>query len=573
MSNPLSCNEPPLLDKPRFWQCQTCIDLLVVTGVVVLIFCFYGYPSLFTPDEGRYAEIAREMLASHQYIVPHLNGVIYFEKPPLGYWLTALMLHLFGYSEWSARLIDPMFSLLGVWFTYFACYRLYTRRVAFIAAIVVSTATLYVAMGRMLTLDIGLAFFVNVSLLSFLMGLQCLPGRKKTGWFWFAYAMAGAAMMYKGWIGLVFPVMIIGLWVLILNQWQQVRHMRIISGLLIFAIIAFPWIIAVAQRHPNFAYYYLFEQQFARYATDIAGRHMSIFSYIGLFLIGLLPWTSYLPQAITRIFKQKQAHQQHYRCDMFLLIWGVTITLFFGFSKSILIPYLLPIIVPFSIVVARYFDHVLTQPFTGGLRISAWCNLLLNATMIIAFLVLPFCFYSSIKQLMLPFFTAAILLTFNLVFAIDAFKRNSLKRLIASMVVLAIVWGNAAWVGGPYINQRSVKPLALTINTLLTEHPDMLVADYGYPQDLPYYIQRKVLIVDWQSELAYGYKHQPSATQWMISTEQFKHLWGTKPHVVVVLGYGDYQRVFVSQQLAGHVLQKTFKALLVSNFPVEEISA
>ena len=201
-------------------QKQTLIDILILTGLMVIAFFSYGMPSLFPPDEGRYANIAREMLAHHQYLIPHLDGVIYFEKPPLIYWLTAFMIHLFGHSQWAVRLINPLLSLIGVWFTYIVCRIAYTRRIALLAAVIAGTSFLYLAIGRMLTLDCGVAFFLNICLLSFLASMQYQPGWKKTLWLWLAYAAAGAAVMTKGLIGILFPIMIIGLWVLFQNQWH-----------------------------------------------------------------------------------------------------------------------------------------------------------------------------------------------------------------------------------------------------------------------------------------------------------------------------------------------------------------
>src|SRR5574341_604550 len=146
-------------------------DLLILT---LILGCFFGFGmgkrALWSPDEGRYSEVAREMVVSGDYITPRLNGVKYFEKPPLFYWLQGLSIKLFGVNEWSLRLWTAAFACLGCLAVYVSARRLFGRRSGLIAAVVLATSLLYYAMGRIITLDMAVSVLLSCSLLAFLWG-------------------------------------------------------------------------------------------------------------------------------------------------------------------------------------------------------------------------------------------------------------------------------------------------------------------------------------------------------------------------------------------------------------------
>lgn len=551
----------------------TWCDLLCLTGIIAIAYCCYGIPPLFPPDEGRYATIASEMLAHHQYLIPHVNDVIYFEKPPLIYWLTAFFLKLFGHNLWAVRFVNPFLSWISVWFTYLCCRIIYNRRVAFLGALFSGTMLLGLAMGHMLTLDCGVAVFLNISLLSFLVGLQYDPGFKRSLWLWLAYLAAGAAVMTKGLIGIVFPMMIIGLWVLIRNQWWQVKHFRIITGLILVLLIALPWPLLVQHKYSFFLYYYFIRQEFLRYATPLAGREMNIFSYIGVFVLGLFPWVFFLPQALKRFFKKEAVaitadDALAKNNDWFLLIWGGAITLFFAFSNSILIPYITPILVPFAILIARYVDTIFVNNLKKSDAISISFYLFFCAVFCIAFIVIPFVYHVDFAHIACITFPCAIGLLACFIVGFYALLRKHLLWFLSSMIIMMIILTKGLWLAGPYVNQRTIIPLAHMIQPVLRKHPDTRVVNYHtYDQDLPFYLRRKMIVVSWRGELNYGYQHQPEAKEWMITTSKFWHLWDTKPMFVVLSNANYVNKTF--QHKAGKVYfwGKTTKKTLISNFP------
>src|SRR5712691_5396923 len=146
---------------------------------VVLTLWFGGLElrGLYIPDEGRYAEIPREMLASGDWVTPRLNGLKYFEKPPFQYWMTATAYRVFGADEWTARLWPALTGFLGLVAVTFAAMRLFGAESGWAAGLVLAGAWGYFAGAQYLTLDMGLTFFMTVSMLAFL--LACSPNETR----------------------------------------------------------------------------------------------------------------------------------------------------------------------------------------------------------------------------------------------------------------------------------------------------------------------------------------------------------------------------------------------------------
>src|SRR2546423_14326121 len=137
--------------------------LALLAAFSLLWFCNLGYRHLVKPDEGRYAEIPREMVASGDWLTPRLNGYKYFEKPPLQYWVTAAAFTAFGKNEWAARLWTGLTGFLGVLLVFWAGKRLFAPPAGLFGAAVAASCALYVAIGHILTLDMALTFFMSAS--------------------------------------------------------------------------------------------------------------------------------------------------------------------------------------------------------------------------------------------------------------------------------------------------------------------------------------------------------------------------------------------------------------------------
>ncbi|MGH8378204.1 MAG: ArnT family glycosyltransferase, partial [Gammaproteobacteria bacterium] len=233
----------------------------------VLWFANLQYRDLFQTDEGRYAEIPREMVATGDWVTPRLDGLKYFEKPALQYWTTAVAYELFGQSNWSSRLWTALTGFLGVLMTAWAGWRLFDRRTAWCAALLLGSGMYYIIMGHFNTLDMGVSFFMCLSIFAFLFAMQAADDEdtgKHRGWMYVVWAAAALGMLSKGLEAIVLPALVFILYTLITRDWKRWKQLHWYGGVLIFLIIAAPWFVVVSLRNPDFFYHFFIYEHFYR---------------------------------------------------------------------------------------------------------------------------------------------------------------------------------------------------------------------------------------------------------------------------------------------------------------------
>ena len=229
---------------------QSCLLLLVLC--CLLFFGRLGVPGLTDPDEGRYAEIAREMLVTGDYLTPHLNFLPYLEKPPLVYWLTAISLNFGGGTEWAARLIPALSAIGGVLAVFWLATTLWGARTAFLAGMVTATSSGYFLLARLLTLDMSLTCFMTWGISLAYVALRN-QARHYLPW---AYLALGLAVLTKGPVGVVLPALIFLVWFAAEKQWGSIRQLWHSGGALLLAAVVLPWYILVGWRNPDFWSYF-----------------------------------------------------------------------------------------------------------------------------------------------------------------------------------------------------------------------------------------------------------------------------------------------------------------------------
>lgn len=316
-------------------------------------FLFLGSHPLLLPDEGRYSEVAREMLAMRDFITPHLNGSLFFHKPPLFYWLQTISISTFGINPWSLRIMPALFGVSGIVFVYWATSLLLGRNSGRIAAIILGTTPLYYGASHYANLDLEVAVWLNASILALLVGVV----REKKSWLYAAYVFGGLAFLTKGLIGLAFPAAIMGLWILITRQWATIKKLQLPLGLILFAVIALPWLILVSQRNPDFLNFFFYQQQFQRFAGSGFNNVAPWWFYIALVIASFLPWTYFLCRYLKALYSTRPQNP----IVIYLVIWALVVLIFFSIPSSKLVGYILPIFAPLAILTAIAIVHVGVQ--------------------------------------------------------------------------------------------------------------------------------------------------------------------------------------------------------------------
>ncbi len=327
--------------------------LLIIAAALLFLLPQLSFYPLLPPDEARYVEIPREMVASNEYIVPRLNGVVYLEKPPLFYWLQTLPIKMFGMQEAALRFWNAFFAALTIGFVFLAGSLLYNRKTGLVAAGMLYSSLMFYALAHVMSLDMTLSGLLSCSLLSFLLGLQHPPNIRRRWWFYAGYIFAALAVMTKGLVGLLLPSAIVFLWLLFTNSWRALLRAYIPSGLIILFIIIMPWHIVVQQRVPEFFDFYIVAQHFTRYLTMAEQRYEPIWWFVPVLAAGLLPWLPWVASAIYKQCREIKLQFSQYKNEMFLLIWAAFVFIFFSVSKSKLIPYILPVLPPLFLITAN----------------------------------------------------------------------------------------------------------------------------------------------------------------------------------------------------------------------------
>jgi len=318
--------------------------------VLCLLIFFYGLGSLplLGPDEPRYAQVAREMYETGDWITPRLAGLHWFEKPALTYWLAAAGYTLFGVSEFAARAGVALLASLGVLAMYWFGRRVRSAEFGYLSAAALVTCGLWPGFARGATFDLPLSVCFELSLFSFFLWTQpAEPARRRnTFWWWFCAAL-GLALLAKGLVGLVLPVGIAGLYLLLTGQLRLVLQPRLlVFGTLIVAGVAALWYGPMLARHgQEFIDEFIIRHHFQRYTSNKYKHPQPFYFFFLVVLAGSFPWLPFLLASVRRLFQTGRAlvREPAQRLPLFLWLWVLVPLLFFSFSGSKLPGYILPV--------------------------------------------------------------------------------------------------------------------------------------------------------------------------------------------------------------------------------------
>jgi len=322
------------------------LDFFLLFFGAVIFFClFLGAHSLVAPDESRYIEITREMLASHDFVIPQLNGVPFLEKPILFYWLSLLSLKLGGFHEAVFRWVPAFFAVMGIFMVYGMGRCLYGRTTAWWCVGVLGTSPLYFGAAHYANMDLAFAVLLNGALFSYLFALV-KPHRA----FWgvtLGSVFVGLAILMKGFLGLLFPMMLWGLWKYYKRAETSIHIKHFLwSGLIIFAII-FPWMYLAQQRDPQFFHDFFWVHQYSRFLMGHFNNAMPPWFYIPILLVGFFPWVFWLFPAVRQQMRESPF-------NFFLLGWPLMIFIFFSVTASKIPGYILPLFPCLSLIIGHY---------------------------------------------------------------------------------------------------------------------------------------------------------------------------------------------------------------------------
>ena len=513
-----------------FWLLLGCFTLIW--------FGTLDYRHLVKPDEGRYAEISREMANTGDWITPRLNGIKYFEKPPLQYWVTALAYQAFGVNEWTARLWTALSGFLGILVVWFAGSGVFGSKAGQLGALFLATNLYYVALGHINTLDMGLTFFLTVSLAAFLLAQKEPPGAtRERKWMLIAWGAAAGAVLSKGLIGMVIPSATLIIYSLLNRDFTPWRRLHVLPGLALFLVIAAPWFIAVTLRNPEFPNFFFIHEHFQRYTSTVHRREEAPWYFLPILVIGLIPW---IPLALHGLFSAWRTRAaEAFSAQRFLVVWCGFVLIFFSLSGSKLPAYLLPLFPALALLLGPYLGAARQPILLATISLAIVISLL-------GLIALPFALDARSESPVLGLYrdyAQWLNIAFGAlgIVGLLAFVKTKQAQMMTALVVLGGGGFLATMIGllghESLARSNSSAYLAAQIKPMLRADIPMYSVK-TYDQTLPFYLNRTMTLVAYQDEFEFGQQQQPEKS--IPTVAEFEAKWRSGAPALALLDPGEY---------------------------------
>lgn len=437
-------------------------------------------------DEPRYAQVAREMLARHDWITPTLYGHPWLEKPILYYWEAIIAYKVFGVSDWSARLPSAI-SATAMILAVYLFFRRFRPGTQLDAALITASAAAIIGFAHGASTDMPLTAMCTIALLAWLAWFD--TGHQL--WLAASYAFLALAVLAKGPVALFLAAAVIAVFSALKREWLLLWRSLWPPGLLLFCAIALPWYIAVQIRNSQFFHVFILEHNLARFATALYRHEQPFWYYLPVIALSLLPWTVLaLAAAVSTIrscwrgrvgsagvppaaldFRSRNSAGDF---DLFFLIWALLPVLFFSFSQSKLPGYILPAVPAFTMLATGYLRQALPDNVTRGTSAYSWghvvwitCHCAVAAGVIVPLLL------SQYLLLHVPAVRTALIVASGVTGAVFIAMVATLflsgVRTLRFVTLVPAVLGVAILlrIGGPQIESTlSARPIASELSTL-----------------------------------------------------------------------------------------------------------
>jgi len=530
-------------------------------GKILLLVIIYGllwfgtlnYRHLIPSDEGRYAEIAREMLVTGDWITPRYNGYKYFEKPPLQAWATAAAFQVFGIGDWQARLWTALTGFLTILIVGFTGARIFNARSGWLAAVVLASSPMWVISGHFNSLDMGLSSFLVAALCSLLIAQTSQNKNSCRNWMWACWVFMALATLSKGVIGAAIPAMVFLAYSVSTWDWKIWTRLRLFSGTILFFAITAPWFVLVAQRNPEFLEFFFIHEHLQRFTQDAHSRTGPIYYFVPLLLIGLLPWALQIPGSLIQAWTERR---REFSPSWLLVCWFVVIFAFFSVSHSKLPGYIIPVFPALALIIGNRLDRLLGHTNTMALpwKLQALGFVLLGC--------IGFFFLDAIGKQARPdeieaysqytywVVTALVALVSFSAYAAWQSKRNGIQSIVSfacGFFLCAIIAGTGHETLG-----RAVSGIDL-VTRVKASIPEK-VNFYSVrllDHTVPFYLGRTMIMVESPDELEFGVNQEPEL--WMPTLEAFITRWQE------------------DQTAYALMVPEQFDALKAQSFPMQEV--
>ncbi len=517
---------------------QTLAFWAIVAIVGAVWFLTLDARHLLPTDEGRYAEIAREMFKSGDWVTIRYNGLKYFEKPPFHLWATVLAYEAFGVGEWQARLWSAISGAGGLAMAVVTAQRWFGRRAALLSGCVLLAAPAWNLAGHFNSLDIGVAFALTCAVGAFLMAQHPLasPAQARR-WMWFAWAAMGVAVLTKGLIGIVLPGLALVVYSAVARDWALWRRLHIVSGLALFLLVTAPWFVIVSLRNPEFLQFFFIHEHWQRYTSNVHHRTGAWWYFGPQIVVGFLPWLGLLPRIARVVARDPREHV--FRPALFLAVWVVVPLVFFSASSSKLPGYIIPIYPAMAILAGVALDDI---------DRIAWDRQIFAMLFVASVGLLAAPFIARLGSgpesmasyhAFAPWVAAGCILGIaGLAYARFLNRRDTPLSIVAFS--LAFFGLTTVVLSGHESFGRNSSGFALAAQVRAATLPAMPIYSVRLlDHTLPFYMRHITVMVESPDELAFGTQQEPD--KWLPTVGAFVNEWKSSRRAAAIMSHDTYK--------------------------------
>lgn len=523
---------------------------IILSAYLIILF----YRGFNDPDEGRYSEIPREMVAGGHWLEMRMLGYRYYEKPPLAYWLVAPAIRVFGAHDWAVRIPLLFSGLIGFLVLTSISIRKFGARHGMTSALTMATLVGFISGNGLLLTDSFLMMFFSTACVFFYLAFENNISAREHHKFLMLGVLASAlGFLTKGAVAVVLPAAIIFCWLLWEKRLKVLGRPSLVFAMLFWALLVLPVLWLIESNNPGFVRHFIFEEHIARFkGTRTTQLHPEPFwFFLEVIPLLLLPWTLFLFRAGRNIWKQKAFGGDSF--SRFLFVWAAVVICFFSASTGKLMSYILPAIPPLGLLIGRWG---VSEPEWAG---EAWDRRLWKTgiagfvTVAAALVIVWFLSFSRVwpdKIYPISGISWIALLPLMIVFIVVFRARTAINFekllflnagiLLACALLLSPLAGKdfnvLLHINSSYVYKslaRELKP------------EDRIIVFWSYRPALPFYTQRLCAQFQEQNELAYGMKIEPERPGALESAEDAREFCAqTSGRVFAIVEPQDLEKKF-----------------------------
>ncbi|AQV93686.1 4-amino-4-deoxy-L-arabinose transferase [Cupriavidus necator] len=545
---------------------------LVVLAFVLLWFGTLDVRHLLGPDEGRYAEIAREMLSTGDWVTIRYNGLKYFEKPPFHMWATAVSFSLFGIGDWQARLCVALSGMIGLGVSMLATARWFGARAGLLAGLVLAAAPMWNVAAHFNTLDMTLSG-VMACVLAFMLLAQhpdATPAARRN-WMLACWAAMGVAVLTKGLVGLALPGLVLVIYTCVTRDLALWRRLHAPAGIALMLLVTVPWFWLVDQRNPEFLRFFFIHEHWQRYTSTVHARKGALWYFVPLLAGGFLPWLGLVPGMVRAVRQRAGVSDtggtggiKPFQPALMAALWAVSIFVFFSLSGSKLPGYIVPVFPALAILAGMALTQTGDRAWTRQLR----AMLVIGAIGLLASPIVATLNSNNTPNVLYRAYAIWAALAFALVIASAAVALWLLRRQSRMASVTGYAFGmllafSVALLGHETIG-RSASGIDMIAPIERVLRPGMPLYAVGLlDHTLPFYLRHPLTMVAQADELAFGTEQEPQ--KWLPTRDAFVEAWQHGPPAVALLSPSAFAEL--STRAPMHVIARDWRRVAVTNFP------